>query len=85
LTSLHSNHLTALTSLAQIILNPETPFDQAKLTLERWRDLSIGGKRCEGVKEWEELVDLEITGGGDDEEIEEEKVVGSGRKKKGRK
>jgi hypothetical protein len=86
LITLHNHHLALLTSLSLIILNPETSFDDAKHTLERWRDLSIGGERYQGVREWEELVDVEVTAGGEDEsDVEEEKAVGSGRKKKGKK
>lgn len=86
LISLHSQHLATLTSLSRTILDPETAFDDAKLTLERWRDLSVGGERHEGVKEWEELVELEMAvGGEDDSDVEEEQVKSSGRKKKGRK
>jgi hypothetical protein len=85
LITLHNHHLAILTSLASIILNPETSFDDAKLTLERWADLSMGGQRHAGVKEWEELVELEMSAGGEDEsDVEEERSAGSGRKKKGR-
>lgn len=46
----------------------------------------LGGERYDGVREWEELVDLEMSAAGeDDSDTEEEKVVGSGRRKKGRK
>lgn len=86
LITLHSHHLVALTSLSRTILDPDTTFEDAKLSLERWCDLSMGGDRCRGVKEWEELVDLEMSAGGDDDsDIEEERVVTSGRKKKGKK
>jgi hypothetical protein len=46
----------------------------------------MAGTRHQGVREWEELVDLELSAGGEDSsEEEEEKAVSSGRKKKGRK
>ena len=85
LITLHNHHLTTLTILSQTILAPETSFDLAKLTLERWRDLSMGGERYEGVKEWEELVFLETTMGAVEVEKEEEVATpGAKGRKKGR-
>lgn len=86
LISLHNIHLATLSSLVEVLLNPHTSFDTAKLTLERWRDLSMGGERWDGVREWEELVHLEMSGGGEEEEVEPDRsgAAGSARKKKGK-
>jgi hypothetical protein len=51
--------------------------------LERWRDLAIRGERWNAVREWEELVDLELDAGRDADDDEEE-VVGKKGKKKGK-
>lgn len=71
-------------------MSPSTSFEDSKLTLERWRDISIGGERYEAVREWEELVEIELIGfageggvGGEDEDgIGNFEVK---RKKKGKK
>lgn len=84
LVTLHNHHLTTLTSLSTIILAPETSFDLAKLTLERWRDLSMGGDRWESVREWEELIELEMTFGGAEVAEEEVATPGGKGKKKGK-
>lgn len=84
LVTLHNHHLTTLTSLSSIIIAPETSFDLAKLTLERWRDLSMGGDRWENVREWEELVELEMTFGGAEVAEEEVATPGGKGKKKGK-
>lgn len=87
LITLHSQHLHTLISLCDILSSPETDFDLGKLTLERWRDLATGGERWEGVREWEELVDLEITFGGSigGDDVEEDVPTPSGKgKKKGK-
>jgi hypothetical protein len=52
--------------------------------LERWLALSRGGERWEQVREWEELVDLELIGYGVEEESEEEDIKPK-RKGKGKK
>ncbi|WWD09206.1 hypothetical protein V865_007328 [Kwoniella europaea PYCC6329] len=82
--SLHTSHLASLTSLSHIILDPNTSFDDAKLTLEAWRDIATGGERWEGVREWEELVEVELAGGRDEGDDDEDEVPIKG-KKKGRK
>lgn len=64
-------------------MDPDTSFDDAKLALERWRDFAIGGERWNTVREWEELVDLELSGGGTIDEEEEEEVDRRKSKKKG--
>ncbi|WVW82088.1 hypothetical protein I302_104093 [Kwoniella bestiolae CBS 10118] len=81
LISLHTSHLASLTSYSNIILDPNTPFDDAKLTLESWRDIATGGERWVGVREWEELVDIELSGGMDEDEDEEDEVPVKGRRK----
>ena len=72
-----------LTSLATTITDPATSFDDAKLALERWRDYAVRGKRWDAVREWEELVELELSGGGVIDEEEEEEVDRKRGKKKG--
>lgn len=81
--SAHNVHLVTLTSLSAKIVDPATAFDDAKLALERWRDLAIRGDRWNAVREWEELVDLELDAGREPDE-EEEEVVGKKSKKKGK-
>ena len=60
-----------------------TPFDKAKLALEQWQDLSRGGERWEIVREWEEMVDLELASSTAEKEREDEEGVKG--KRKGRK
>lgn len=84
----HVLHLSFLSGLATTISAPQTAFDDAKLALERWLALSRGGQRWEAVREWEELVDLEVAGydqdgDSEDDEEEEEQVVRPKRKGKG--
>lgn len=82
----HSEHLALLTSLSGTITSPESSFDEAKLALERWLALSRAGERWESIREWEELVELELTGyGGDEDESEEEEVKPRRKGKGGRK
>ncbi|RSH92617.1 hypothetical protein EHS25_008062 [Saitozyma podzolica] len=86
LLSMHDSHLTTLRNLSSTIASPQTSFDNAKLALERWRDLSIGGERWEGVREWEDIVGLEMGGvWGEEEEPEEEDMGRSGGGRKGKK
>jgi hypothetical protein len=80
LLSLHNHHHQLLTPFAGIITSPETPFDEAKIALERWQDLGRGGQRWEGVREWEELVELELAGFGREKEREEDEGI-KGRRK----
>ncbi|WWC66591.1 uncharacterized protein I206_100494 [Kwoniella pini CBS 10737] len=68
LISFHTAHLASLTTLSKIILDTTTTFDDAKVALESWRDIATGGERWEGVREWEELVELELQSELDDEE-----------------
>jgi hypothetical protein len=56
----HTLHLHTLTNLSQTILDSHTPFETSKKALERWLALSRGGERWEAIREWEELVGLEI-------------------------
>ncbi|WVN85632.1 uncharacterized protein L203_100781 [Cryptococcus depauperatus CBS 7841] len=79
LISSHTQHLSQLSILASRILDPETTFKDAKVTLESWRDLSSGGDRWESVREWEELMEIEMFG-----ELDEEDEEVSKRKKKRR-
>jgi hypothetical protein len=79
----HVEHLNLLTALSKTILSPQTLFDDQKLALERWLALSRAGERWEEVREWEELVDLELTGYGEEESEEEE--IKPKRKGKGKK
>jgi hypothetical protein len=69
--------LHQLLTLSETIQSSKTDFDTAKLALEKWRDLGFGGERWEGVREWQELVDLELAGFG----VEEEEIPITGRKK----
>lgn len=48
--------------------------------MERWQDLGRGGQRWEGVREWEELVELELAGFGREKEREEDEGI-KGRRK----
>ncbi|WWC86055.1 uncharacterized protein L201_000926 [Kwoniella dendrophila CBS 6074] len=80
LISLHTLHLASLNSLSQAILDPNTSFDDAKLTLEAWRDIATGGERWTGVREWEELIDLELSAGKDDLDDEDD-IPFKGKKK----
>lgn len=89
----HTLHLHTLTELSTIILDPATPFEGSKRALERWLALSRGGERWDAVREWEELVSLEVELGGrngtmtDEEDGEEGMGLVSpagGRKKKGK-
>ncbi|AFR93797.2 hypothetical protein C343_01687 [Cryptococcus neoformans C23] len=75
----HTYHLAELSVLASTILDPATAFDDAKYALEAWRDLATGGERWEAVREWEELVEMELTKA---EEEEEEEDNAKGRKKR---
>jgi len=77
---LYNHHLHDLSSLAETILSPDTSFNDAKLALEHWQHLSRGGERWEGVRDWEELVELELAGYGGETEREEEEFV-KGRRK----
>lgn len=63
-----------MNDLSRTILSPETSFEDSKLALERWLALSKGGERWEEVKEWEELVDLELIGYVVEESSEEEEI-----------
>lgn len=81
----HVLHLSLLTGLSQIVSSPESKFDEAKLALERWLALSRGGERWEVVREWEELVDLELGGYGLEDESSSEEEVRPRRKGKGSK
>lgn len=87
----HNLHLHTLRLLSSTILDPSTPFEKAKRALERWLALSRGGERWEAVREWEELVGLEMElgaermagmtledGYGGEEEGEEEWIAGGG-------
>lgn len=58
--SLHVSHLDLLRALSDKILNPSTPFDDAKAALERWRDLAYAGDRRRGVLEWQEMLSIEM-------------------------
>lgn len=78
LLTLHSTHLQQLIETSCTIVSPKTPFEEARLALEHWRDLSRGGERWDGVREWEELVGLEMAL---PVKEEEEEVVGKGRRK----
>jgi hypothetical protein len=60
----HVLHLTLLIDLHRTITSPQTTFEDSKLALERWLALSRGGERWEAIREWEELVDLEMIGYG---------------------
>jgi hypothetical protein len=60
----HVLHLTLLIDLHRTITSPQTAFEDSKLALERWLALSRGGERWEAIREWEELVDLEMIGYG---------------------
>jgi len=79
----HVLQLYLLTDLSRSILSPETTFEDSKLALERWLALSRGGERWNEVREWEELVDLELAGWDEDESSEEDikpKKKGKGKK-----
>jgi hypothetical protein len=81
----HNTQLILLTALSRTMVDPKTSFDDAKLALERWRDLSIRGERWNIVRDWEELVDLEVTGAGEaeaDEEDDAERGTKKSKKKK---
>lgn len=75
----HTCHLAELSVLASTILDPSTAFDDAKYALEAWRDLATGGERWEAVRDWEELIELELTKA---EEEEEEEDNTKGRRKR---
>lgn len=75
----HTYHLAELSVLASTILDPSTAFDDAKYALEAWRDLATGGERWEAVRDWEELIELELTKA---EEEEEEEDNTKGRRKR---
>jgi hypothetical protein len=79
----HISHLNLLTDLSKTILSLQTSFDDSKLALERWLALSRAGERWEEVREWEELVDLELIAYGEEESEEEE--IKPKRKGKGKK
>ncbi|EIW72640.1 hypothetical protein M231_06540 [Tremella mesenterica] len=82
--TLHSIHLSKLRHLSQLISSSETTFDQSKLALEQWQDLSRCGERHDEVEEWRELVEWEMTWGQPPSKTEEkEKLVTpkSGKKK----
>ncbi|WWC58392.1 uncharacterized protein I303_100932 [Kwoniella dejecticola CBS 10117] len=80
LITLHTSHLASLSSLAKVIMDTNTSFDDAKVALESWRDIATAGERWVGVREWEELVDLEL-----EDEMDEEDEVPIKSKKKNRK
>ena len=90
--SSHSTHLAHLRSLALEITDPETPFDRAKSALEQWRDLGRAGDRYEAVREWEDLVDFELSRGGQEDDDNDNDKASEGdeerqrsaRKKKGK-
>ncbi|KAK4687487.1 hypothetical protein P7C73_g2622, partial [Tremellales sp. Uapishka_1] len=83
LLSLHNQHYAHLVVLSQSLLSPSTGFDTAKMVLEQWRDLSVGGQRFLGVREWEDLVGLELSGG---EKDDDDEFANTGKvKRKGRK
>ncbi|KIR67608.1 hypothetical protein I314_02025 [Cryptococcus bacillisporus CA1873] len=71
----HTYHLAELSVLASTILDPSTAFDDAKYALEAWRDLATGGERWEAVRDWEELIELELTKA-EEEEAEEDNTKG---------
>lgn len=66
LMALHTAHLQALQLLSSTLQSSDRDFEEAKLALERWRDLGLRGERWEGVREWEELVQLELSWAGGD-------------------
>ena len=68
--------------MARIITDPQASFDEAKLALERWRDFAVRGERWDAVREWEELVDLELSGGQVEVDDDEEELGGKMRKGK---
>ncbi|WVR05727.1 hypothetical protein IAU60_002751 [Kwoniella sp. DSM 27419] len=79
--SVHNLHLAQLTSLANILLDSTTNFDDAKLTLEHWRDISLGGERFNAARDWEELIELELMARKEEEEDSDELPVARGKKK----
>lgn len=81
----HVLHLSLLKGLSQVVYSPESSFDDSKLALERWLALSRGGERWEVTREWEELIDLELTGYGLEEEESSEEEVRPRRRGKGSK
>ena len=83
--TLHNDHLVALTQLSKIIASSETSFEDARLALERWRDFAMRGERWNTVREWEELVNIELGGGREEEEEEDDEPISRKGKKKGKK
>lgn len=85
--TVHNQHLATLTGLAEELKSSETSFDDARLTLEAWRDFGYGGERYHLVREWEELVEIETTMGQevDEDENEDDMPVKRSGKKKGKK
>ncbi|ODN84165.1 hypothetical protein, variant [Cryptococcus amylolentus CBS 6039] len=80
---LHTSHLAELTIITTTILDPATSFDDAKYSIEAWRDLASGGERWDGVREWEDLIELELTRGElveDDEDEDDFKKKGKKRR-----
>ncbi|WVF70731.1 hypothetical protein IAT40_005524 [Kwoniella sp. CBS 6097] len=71
LISAHTTHLSSLISISQVITNLDTSFDDAKLALEHWRDIALGGERWNAAREWEGLVELELAGGRGEDEFDE--------------
>jgi hypothetical protein len=84
LLTVHNEHLVTLSQLSKTITSSETSFDDARLALERWRDFAIRGERWDTVREWEELVNIELGGGREEEEEEDDEPVGRKGKKKGK-
>ncbi|ORX34224.1 hypothetical protein BD324DRAFT_637164 [Kockovaella imperatae] len=89
LSPLLSNHHTQLAHLRVLsnqITDPQTSFENAKLALEQWRDLAKGGSRWQSVRDWEELMDLEMSFGTEDsdDDMDDRVKSSASKKKKGR-
>lgn len=56
----HTLHLHTLSTLSRTIVDPHSTFAASKKAIERWLALSRGGERWDAVREWEEIVGLEI-------------------------
>jgi hypothetical protein len=69
----------------ETIKSPKTEYEIAKLAIERWRDLGRGGERWNGVREWEEIVEMELGGATESVVGDDEAVMGSSGRKKGKK
>ncbi|KAK8865783.1 hypothetical protein IAR55_000930 [Kwoniella newhampshirensis] len=81
LISLHTSHLATINTLSSTILDPSTSFDDARFTLEAYRDIATGGERYQSTREWEELIDLELGAGGEEDEDEDEVEMKKSRRK----